>query len=391
MTHSGVATPAPFSGFAAIYVCLALGLAWLVGGQMASGRIDAALAIPLLMPGALLLAWLLKDEAAALRKRINLLAIVALMGIQILFHVWLGQKWGAGQALGTALVGYLCCHAAGVIMRNVRGRTPLHRWSILLLAILLWFGAGQALLWQAYHDRPIGKKPRLTLLTGLPLRWADGGGDLKALLAAGPSDAPALAMLERNFDVQLVDSLDGTSEAVALLVAHPRALAPEDLVRLDRRARSGTRIIILADALSTWPPAYPLGDPRNPPVTSLLTPLLDHWGVTLAAPAADNIDETTFILDPKGFKLSFHSAGRFTRLPTQCRSFGDRRVARCRLTGSSGPGLWIVGDADMLHPSLWQPPLSVAPWLRRSDNMVWLISHLSPGDRTGWFAPIWLR
>src|SRR3546814_13227192 len=66
---------------------------------------------------------------------------------------------------------------------------------------------------------------------------------------------------------------------------------------------------LLADALSGWPVRHPLGDPRNPPVTSLLTPLLGHWGMVLgAAPLGERAAQG---FDVASRRLRLFSAGRF--------------------------------------------------------------------------------
>src|SRR3546814_10581696 len=70
------------------------------------------------------------------------------------------------------------------------------------------------------------------MLTGLPLRWS-GGGDIAAMIAKGSSDDPALARLTSAGPVSLVDSLVDhvPPPGGTLLLAHPRALAPRELVR----------------------------------------------------------------------------------------------------------------------------------------------------------------
>jgi hypothetical protein len=122
-------------------------------------------------------------------------------------------------------------------------------------------------------------------------------------------------------------------------------------------------------------------------VTSLLTPLLDHWGITLAAPDAERAGAVDVFAGPLGQKLRLHSAGRFTRLPAGCAAWGDRRGVRCPIGQAT---VWLVGDADLLHESLWQSPIPDAPWLARSDNMKWLASVMG-GPSKALFEPIWIR
>jgi hypothetical protein len=219
------------------------------------------------------------------------------------------------------------------------------------------------------------------------LRWS-GGGDIAAMIAEGAKDDPALARLTAAGPVSLVDSLADhvPPPGGALLLAHPRALAPQELVAVDAFVRGGGRAVVLADALSGWPARHPLGDPRNPPVTSLLTPLLDHWGVTLAAaPAAEG---AALPADVDGARLRLFSAGRFDRFPPQCQTFAGRRVARCPIGDGEA---WLVGDADLLFAPLWRPLVPGADHLRRADTMEWLAARLWPGAGTGLLRPLWIR
>ena len=389
MTRAGLAASARPLRLAFAYVVPALLLAWFAGGQMALGRIDAALAVPLLMPGALFLARLVRDDEPRARWTAFVFAAGGLLFAQLLLHLLLGDRLGAVSLLLTALAGCCALWLASLAVAAMRRWRRRLRWPALLLLVLLYYAAGQGVLGLGYAAGAADRKPGLAILTGLPLRWQGGGDDLAAMLAAGPSDAPALAALEGRFAVRLVDSLADVHPDEALLVAHPRALAPADLVRLDERARRGGPAGLPADPPSTRPPPHPLGDPRNPPVTSLLTPLLDHWGITLAAPDPGREGEAPLFTGPGGRKLLLHSAGRFTRLPDGCSAYGDGRAARCRF--SSGPHMvWLVGDADMLHDSLWRSPVAAAPWLRRSDNIVWLADVLGGREAAPLLQPVWI-
>ena len=370
---------------AASYAGPALVLGWFVGGQGALGRVDASLAVPLLMPGALLWArfktpgpkW--SHDAAA--------AILLLFAAQLALHLHFAARSGFDHLLLTALAGAVALPAASAIARETRAWRRGLRWSTYALGIALWFALGQAVLALAHAERD-GNRPQVVMLTSLPLRWAGGGGGLADMLAAGPADLPALAVLEKAVDLRFVDTLeDGLSPAATLFLAHPRALSPQDLVRIDAHLRAGGKAVILADALSSWPSPHMLGDPRNPPVTSLLTPLLDHWEIELAAPGDADAGDAPLFLDPGDTMLLLHSAGRFVRLPATCRAFGKGRAARCAIGRGTA---WVVGDADMLHADLWQSPVAWAPWLRRSDNMTWLVDALK-GREASRFQPVWIR
>lgn len=385
MTVPSVAVPARGLLPAALYVVTALALAWIAGGQMLLGRVDAALAIPLLMPGALWLTWRVRDERPMVRFRAIAAALFGLMAVQLALHYLVGHSFGFLQLLATLILGSLSCAVAELVVRATRSWRGLLRWPVLLAVSALWFVAGQMVTAIGYVAPNKMLSPRLAILTGLPLRWQ--GDDLAAMLAFGPSDAPALAELRKRFAFDLVDSVADLPDDALLLVAHPRALAPEELVRLDALTAQPRTIVILADALSGWTPPFALGDPRNPPVTSLLTPLLDHWGITLDAPAPDGAGDVDVFVGLSGQKLRLHSAGRFIRLPAGCATWGDRRVARCPIGKAS---VWLVGDADLLHESLWASPIPDAPWLARSDNMKWLAAVLTRPSKA-YFEPIWIR
>ena len=370
------------------YIIPALLLSWFLGGQRAFGRIDAALAIPLIMPGALWLAWRLQTDAWASRLYVTGAALLGLMAAQIGLHAWLGGVPGLAQAMTNLAAGAIGCAVAGLTVGGIRSWRALWRWPVLLLVTLCWFGAGQLFLAYAYAPHVTQPALRLAVLTGLPLRW--GGGDLAAMLAGGPQDASAVTELARRFDVRLIDSLTQVEDDEPLLVAHPRALAPAELVRLDGLTVRPRTIVILADALSSWELPHPMGDPRNPPVTSLLTPLFDHWGIALAAPdhrASGWEGDVDVFPGPAGQKLSLHSAGRFIRLPAHCDGHGGGRVARCAIGKAT---VWIVGDADLLHESLWQSPIVNARWLRTSDNLAWLGDVMQPAG-AAFLDPLWIR
>ncbi|HET6526470.1 Gldg family protein [Sphingopyxis sp.] len=361
--------------------------AWVAGGQALLGRIDPALAVPLLAPPMLLLAWWQRREPAAARRRTWLVTLAFLVAAQALLGLAFAGSAGWSQLLLIIVAAGVAASLADLVVQW-RPRPAFLPWLAAFALAAGWFVAGHALLAALY--RPAAARadaPAVTMLTSLPLRWS-GGGDIAAMIAEGTNDDPALARLTAAGPVSLVDSLvDHVPPAGgALLLAHPRALAPRELVAIDAFVRGGGRAVVLADALSGWPALHPLGDPRNPPVTSLLTPLLDHWGITLAAaPGAEGV---ALPADVDGARLRLFSAGRFDRLPPQCRTFAGRRVARCPIGGGEA---WLVGDADLLFAPLWQPLVPGADHLRQADTMEWLSARLWPGAGTGLLRPLWIR
>ncbi|APZ97137.1 hypothetical protein BWQ93_00475 [Sphingopyxis sp. QXT-31] len=363
---------------------LALVLAWLLGGQMLLGRIDPALVIPWLFAALLPLAWFGRGDAPRDRIRANLIALAALLVGQGLLSLALADSLPWAQVAVTALSGLAAAALADWIVQRA-ARSLVAKALIAKLAAILWFAAGHAAL-AALYEQPASDTP-VTMLSGLPLRWA-GEGDLAAMLQRGAADDPALVRLERTHRIALVDSLaDHVPPAgAALLLAHPRALAPQDLVAIDAFVRGGGRALILADALSGWPAPHPTGDSRNPPVTSLLTPLLGHWGITLgAAPAGETAAQA---IDVDGRRLRLFSAGRFEALPSGCTAQAGAQILRCRVGAGEA---WLVGDADLLFAPLWQPLVGDLPHLRRADTIEWIGARLDgPDYRAPLLQPVWI-
>ena len=361
----------------------ALGLAWSFGGQMALGRIDPALVLPWLLLPALLLAWLQHRDERPARRRTIFLVLMAILIAQALLALSLSARppW---LQLGLVAIAWSIAALFGDALMQWRQA----RVAKLLLGVALvagWFAGSHALLATLY--RPLAASgPPATLLTGLPLRWSEGT-DLSAMLAQGLNEDPALARLRTAGPVALVDSIvdHPPPPGSALILAHPRALAPQELVAIDAYVRSGGHAVVLADALTGWPMRHPIGDPRNPPVTSLLTPLLDHWGVSLAAPT--EADRRAVPADVDGARLALFSPGRFERLPRGCRVYADRRIANCPIGRGTA---WLVGDADLLYAPLWQPQPLWAAHLRKADTMEWLAAQLRGGPRPI-LQPLWIR
>jgi hypothetical protein len=369
----------------AIAVAIAA-LSWIAGGQALLGRIDPALAVPVLVPPMLFLAWWQRDQSFPDRRRSVLLTLGFLAITQALLGLILAGSAASLQLLLTALVGAIAGFLADALLQW-RSRVRLLPWLAGLSLVFAWFGAGHALLASLYRPAiAAAGAPAVTMLTGLPLRWS--GGAMTAMIAEGTQDDPALARLEAAGRVSLVDSLVDhvPPPGGTLILAHPRALAPRELVAIDAFVRGGGRAVVLADALSGWPARYPLGDPRNPPITSLLTPLLDHWGVTLTAASGD--DHKAQEADIDGARLRLFSAGRFVRPASRCEAFAGYRILRCRVGAGEA---WLVSDADLLFAPSWQPLVPGAAHLRQADTMEWLSARLWRGTGNGLLHPVWIR
>jgi len=261
---------------------------------------------------------------------------------------------------GMALLGGLSVFAllAGLRMPAVTGLLCLLP-ALAIAVVSRGIGEGPATV----SARP---KPPLAVLTALPLF-----GYSAESLGKG---APAIASLRRAFSVSPVDSL--AAKALPpdgrLLIAQPRLLRPADLVELDRWIREGGKAVILADPLLVWPMDLPAGDRRRPPVTSLLDPLLAHWGLALL-PAKSAAVERRFLSG--GALLPVAGASVF-------RSSGDCSVAEqglaalCRIGRGS---VCLIADADMLDDRLWlaDPEHPFSSHALSGDTMALLTSWLT--------------
>ena len=273
--------------------------------------------------------------------------------------------------------------ATGGVLES--GQADPGRWSagaalaLLLLSLLSWRwdwrarfywlaifsgGLASAVLLIA-HGAAVGRREggvrqeaapqlRVGVVSALPLFWPEGA-EVRDLLADGAGEAP-LSILPpvTHHAARAIDHVDGAAlEGLdALLLAQPRLLQPQELVQLDQWVREGGRMVVLADPLLAWPSELPSADPRRPPLTSLLDPLLTHWGLRLE-PARQGVERRMLA---SGHALMLVDASRFTLLPVTresgaaCSLAEQALMALCRI----GRGeVRLVADADMLDPRLW--------------------------------------
>lgn len=347
---------------AAAYAGAELGLALATGAFFDWGRAEALLFLAL-RPWLLLLLVLLLAEQP-LRTRIGsyglALALAATSETLLILGLGARDPWPEmlrGFAAGAALllVLDLAFQAAG-------------RWWG------KWGRRGAALVAAIFFLTPLGLRPyeavvldtggagaaelpELMLMTGLPIIWGERG-------AFDPASRPAAAYqaLEQEFTIKPLDYLDDESlSGRLLLLAQPRALAPAELVALDRWVRGGGHVLILADPALAWPSDLPLGDIRRPPPVGLLGPLLAHWGLELDAPSEPKLADTSI----GNRKLRLASPGRFRLVGGNCALVQDGLLADCRV--GRGRAL-LLADADLLHDGLWAAPAGAARHSRRADN-----------------------
>lgn len=190
-----------------------------------------------------------------------------------------------------------------------------------MLAALLLAGCGngdRGATVAGDHDQ----LPRLGLMTTLPIFWPQQGAI--AALAEGAEDRRhwALETLAKDYRVEPVDLLSAGELARIdwLVLAQPRPLTPAENVALDHWVREGGYALVLADPRLVGDYAFPLGDPRRPLDTALLSPILARWGLELLDEGKGPAPQIVTLGDAG---LAVAGAGRFRLRPSA--------VARCRL------------------------------------------------------------
>lgn len=220
------------------------------------------------------------------------------------------------------------------------------------------------------------KLPVLGLSTTLPLQWPEGG--LAKALDEDAEPAPAYQRLASQYRIEAVDSFTALpkSRIKLLLLAQSRALAPVELVALDKWVRDGGRLLLLADPALAWESEYQLGDKRRPLFTSLLSPLFAHWGLELAIPIGK--DEAEVTRKYGDLTIRTVSPGEWQALgkgDARCTMRSDAMIADCSV--GEGRAL-LIADADLLDARFWGAT-GVRAVTRSDDfdNMRWLLGELS--------------
>ena len=256
-------------------------------------------------------------------------------------------------------------------------------WQTIPSLLLATFALAQCTASDSSPDHQSGK-PRIQLMTSLPLVWGEGAS-MQSILAGGADPAPIYRYWQSHYDIMAVDSLENLAEQDPdiVILAQPRAMDPADLSDLDDWVRAGGAVIILTDPELVWPSALPLGDPQRPLASGLLSPLLAHWGLELVA---DGDNKAGFVdIRTGGFSFITKGAGKFERISdkaapdVRCKLGADDFIVRCRV----GQGHAImVADADFLHAALWPESARLTPGksdaVRFVDSLV--LGHFDPDD-----------
>lgn len=359
-----------------------LGAGWgpVLGGGLALGRIDPLFSLPGRVLCAVPLVWLLRDARRVERMIAGAAMLAAALAFDMLAQAGFTVVIAMAQPFAALAVQALALVLATCLLRI---GAPALRIGALMLLIVAGFALPQAV------DRlylPDQSEMQLALLAGVPVDYA-GEADIAAIVTGGAVASPIVPALAARYRVIRIDALTpaALADVDVLLLAHPKAMDPGALVDLDAWLRDGGKAVILADALSSWPTNYPFGDPRNPAITSLLTPLLDHWGLRLDAPGAVAAD----LFMAGKTRVRTESMGRFAANGPDCLVSLAGRLADCKIgTGRAS----IVADADLLRPDLWHGR-TAGPGHWREGNFGWiahLIDSLGPERTYATFEPVWI-
>lgn len=373
---------------------LAGALGGLIGGlggdALRTGRLDPLdWSLPALLGLALPALWLWWQ-------RVNVgWVVVALLAtaftVPPLLLVWIaGMRfaWLPAAALVLLVLAALAMLGAGLAAR----RADKAQGRMSLLACLV--AALCALALSALAQRPAavaGEPVEVAILSALPLHGArsQGGGELAAPGGRSALDAVLLPAIRlRPIDALDAASLRGVS---GLLLAQPRALAPDELAALDRWVRSGRRAVLLVDPDLLWESRYPLAHPLAPPRASLLGPLLEHWGLRLEAGTATGGDPVVRQSLTNGAMMQSATPGRLAAMRDRagdapCRLEQAGLVARCKL--GAGRAI-VVADVDWINPDLWtlspQSPQDRRRWTADSPDLLahWLTAATDPATPQG--------
>lgn len=355
---------APLIG-AAVFAALELAAGLLLGGFFARGRAEFVLFLAF-RP------WLLVAAAAlvsrwARRTRIALYlgALLLAAGCELVLLLALGARPPWGELLRGLAGGAAVALVADVVIQAARRWRRIAGAALAAAALFAALALGAARPYEALvlgRTAPLeqpGPRPPLLVLTALPLAWGEGG-------AFDPESRPAEAwrLLEREYDLRPIDAAEPSALGGArlMLIAQPRLLAPEELVAIDEWVRLGGRALVLADPKLSWASEWPPGHVLRPPETSLLGPLLGHWGLTVSA-FSDGPLEVLLQTGGAERRLVLQSPGSIRG----CRVLRFY-LARCRVGG--GEAL-VLADADLLADGLWtdsSSPDGSERHLRTADN-----------------------
>jgi hypothetical protein len=210
---------------------------------------------------------------------------------------------------------------------------------------------------------PPASRPKLGLMTSLPLYWPAGAqiGDL----ASGEAEIPwQRKVLEQSYRLVPLDTLspipglapdaaetDPLAGLQYLAIIQPRGLSPADNVALDQWVRAGGHLLLALDPQLTGDYDTPLGDPRRPTDIALIPPVLPRWGLTSEFDEYQP-SEVDFVQLPMGrvpvvIESSIHVVETIGARNGCAVLPNDRRIAKCERVGKGS--VTLIGDAAVFE------------------------------------------
>ncbi len=204
-------------------------------------------------------------------------------------------------------------------------------------------------LWQT-ASRPATNVAPIGLFTSLPILWSEQA-DLARIVDDDSPPHWARGEIERLGRPVALDTLLDLGSIDRLIVAQPRALAPDENVALDQWVRQGGKVLLIADPMLTQESAFPLGDRRRPQDIVMLSPIFGRWGLTLHFDEAQQAGEHLAEREIAGASLPVNLPGHFTPggrgHEARCAISPSGLLARCRI--GKGHAL-LLADAALLEP-----------------------------------------
>jgi len=230
--------------------------------------------------------------------------------------------------------------------------------TLVAAIFIAWQWTGE---WSLSDSATAGQKNiQIQLMTSLPIVWGENAS-MDNILSGKTSPAPIYSYWQKRYAIDAVDSFEGLEKSTTdiVILAQPRAMDPADIAALDQWIRGGGNAIIFTDPMLVWPSDLPLGDPRRPLASGLLSPLLGHWGLELLAPEDGGPEDgglSVLELRFDDFVISTVGVGLFNMLPDHegeniaCKLSDANIIAKCNI----GKGrVTLIADADLLHDALW--------------------------------------
>ncbi|MXP25680.1 ABC transporter [Altererythrobacter indicus] len=191
---------------------------------------------------------------------------------------------------------------------------------------------------------------KLALMGTIPIYWGEAA-DLADVINGTAEPHWARAVLEETYELEPVSLLDAEvlSKQHNLLLAQPRALSPSENVALDDWVRDGGHVLIFADPMMTGHSNYPIGDRRRPQDVILLSPILQHWGLSLSFDESQSSGVQSD--EDAGVSLPVQLAGSFALQTAasgaECKLRFSGLLADCQI--GAGRAM-ILADAALLNP-----------------------------------------